>query len=539
MMRASVPLLETFARNSSSSPMVAVAFSAENCISMIKQSKTIKSLKCVHACMFRFHLFFNRFFSTNLIAHYLSLGSISLASTLFSLASRSSSPDVFLWNVMIRGFLDNSFYHRSLELYTQMRRQFSLQPDNFTFPFVLKACYCLQDYRFGISVHADLVQLGYDSDVTVGNSLLSFYAKCGHHDIARHVFDNLLDRNVVSWSSMIGAYAQNGCYDQGKLLFSQMLDDGIVPNRASILNTMACVDTEKEADLVWRVVMDNGLDLERLIQNAAMRMYVRCGRMDVARAFFDGIIDKDLVSWTSMIESYAQADMPLEALGLFREMILLKIHPDFVTLLAVVCACSHLASFQQARFVHGFIIRNFFQNQVSLETSVVALYVKCGNLAYARKVFDQMQEKNAISWSTMISGYGIYGHAREALDLFDQMKALRQPDHITFVSVLSACSHGGLIQEGWELFNSMSRDFGIRPCSEHYACIVDLLGRAGRLCEAHDFIQKMPIKPGAAVWGALLGACRIHSNVEMAELAAKYILELDYNNADLNELKAS
>ncbi|XP_028795577.1 pentatricopeptide repeat-containing protein At1g06140, mitochondrial-like [Neltuma alba] len=232
-----------------------------------------------------------------------------------------------------------------------------------------------------------------------------------------------------------------------------------------------------------------------------------------------------------MIESYAQADMPLEALGLFREMILLKIHPDLVTLLAVVCTCSHLASFLQARFIHGFVIRNHFQNQVSLETSIVDLYVKCGNLAYARRVFDQMQEKNAISWSTMISGYGIHGHAREALDLFDQTKVLQQPDHITFVSVLSACSHGGLIQEGWEHFNSMSRDFGIRPGSEHHACMVDLLGRAGRLCEAYDFIQKMPIKPGAAVWGALLGACRIHSNVEMAELAAKHILELDSDNS--------
>ncbi|XP_054793829.1 pentatricopeptide repeat-containing protein At3g12770-like [Prosopis cineraria] len=511
--------------------MEARAVHAENCISLIKQSSNIQSLKCVHACMLRSHLCFNLFFSTKLIAHYLSLGSISLASTLFSLASHSSSPDVFLWNVMIRGFLDNSLHHRSLELYTQMRQLPHLQPDNFTFPFVLKACAYLRDYRFGIRVHADVVQFGYGSDVTVANSLLTLYGNCGRHDIARRLFDDLLDKNVVSWSSIIGAYAQNGCYRQGQFLFSQMLANGIVPNRASILNAMACVHTEKEADHVRRFVMDNELDLDRLIQNATMRMYARCGRMDVARALFDGIIDKDLVCWTSMIESYAGASMPLEALGLFRQMILLKINPDSVTLLAVVCACSQLACFQQARFIHGFVIRNCFQNQVSLETSVVDLYVKCGNLAYARRVFDQMQEKNEISCSTMISGYGIHGHAREALDLFDQMKALRQPDLITFVSVLSACSHGGLIQEGWECFNSMSRDFGIRPVSEHYACVVDLLGRAGRLCEAHDFIQKMPIKPGAAVWGALLGASRIHSNVEMAELAAKYLLELDSNNA--------
>lgn len=430
---------------------------------------------------------------------------------------------------MIRGFLHNALYHRSLTLYAQMR-QLSIQPDNFTFPSVLKACAYLRDFRFGIQVHADAVQFMYDSDVTVANSLLTMYAKCGRLDIARQMFDNLRDRNVVSWNSMVGAYAQIGCYDKGLSLFSQMLVTGIIPNRASILNAMACVHTDKEADEVCRIAMENGLDLDRSVQNAAMRMYARCGRMDVARTLFDGITDKDLVCWASMIESYAQADMPLKALELFKQMIVLDIRPDMVTLLGVISACSNLASFQQARFIHGFIIRNYFQNQVSLETSVVDLYVKCGSMAYARRVFDHMQEKNVISWSTMISGYGIHGHAREALDLFEQMKALLKPDHITFVSVLSACSHSGLIHEGWKCFNSMSRDFGITPGSEHYACMVDLLGRAGRLSEVHDFIQKMPIKPGAAVWGALLGACRIHSNVEMAELAAKHLFELDSNN---------
>ncbi|KAK9271928.1 hypothetical protein L1049_002294 [Liquidambar formosana] len=309
-----------------------------------------------------------------------------------------------------------------------------------------------------------------------------------------------------------------------------MLDERIRPSRVTVLNAMACVHRENEADDICRVVMDNGLDMDQPVQNAAMGMYARCGRIDIARRFFDGILNKDLVSWTSMIEAYAQADLPFEALELFKQMKWHGIIPDYVTLLSGIHACSVSSSFQQARFIHGFITRNFFEFQVALETALVDLYVKCGSIKYARKVFDRMQERNLISWSTMISGYGMHGHGEEALYLFDRMKTSLKPDHITFVSVLSACSHGGLIAEGWKCFNSMIRDFGVSPKPEHYACMVDLLGRAGRLVEARNFIERMPITPDAGVWGALLGACRIHLNVELAEIAAESLFNLDAEN---------
>jgi len=261
-----------------------------------------------------------------------------------------------------------------------------------------------------------------------------------------------------------------------------------------------------------------------------MGMYARCGKIDIARGFFDEILEKDLVSWASMIEAYTQADLPLTALELFKQMLSQRISLDSVILLSVIHACSNLASFQQARFIHRILIRIFFENQIALETALIDLYVKCGSLVYARKMFDRMQERNIISWSTLISGYGIHGHGKEALNLFDQMKASIKPDHIAFLAVLSACSHGGLIVEGWECFNSMSRDFKVTPRPEHYACMVDLLGRAGRLSEALDFIERMPARPDAGVWGALLGACRIHLNVELAEVAAKSLFELDAEN---------
>lgn len=371
---------------------------------------------------------------------------------------------------------------------------------------------------------------GCESDVFVANSLVAMYGRFGRFDVSRQVFDRMPERNVVSWSSMVGAYAQNDRYEEGSMLFWRMLNEGIKLNRGSIVNAMACIRRELEADRIWRVVIDNGLDSDRSVQSAAMGMYARCGRIDVARRFFDGIPEKDLVAWTSMIEAFAEADLPIKALELFKLMRLHGVVPDSVTLLSLIRAVSNLSSFRLARSVHGAITRGFFKKHVSLDTAVIDLYVKCGNLVYPRKIFDRMLARNLISWSTMISGYGMHGYGREALCLFDQMKASIKPDQITFVSILSACSHGGLIDEGWECFKAMDRDFGVTPRTEHYACMVDLLGRAGQISEAQAFIDQMPITPDAGVWGALLGACRIHSNLEIAEIAARHLLELDAKN---------
>ncbi|XP_030461873.1 pentatricopeptide repeat-containing protein At1g11290, chloroplastic-like [Syzygium oleosum] len=499
----------------------------DTCVALIERCGSSTSLKAVHAAMLRASLHLHLHFLTHLVARYASLGSLPLARALFSRSESSS--DVFLWNVVIRGCVNGLRHRPSLGLYARMRG-LGIGPDNFTFPFVLKACGCLGDLKSGALAHHDALRSGYDSDVFVGNSLVAMYGKCGRVDVARRVFDRMSDRNVVSWSSMIGACARNGCYEDGLRLFWEMLDGGVWPNKGAAVDAMACVRREAEADAVCRVAMDNGLDSDLSVLHAAMIMYARCGRVDVARALFDGIHDKDLVCWSSMIEAYAKADMPLKALDLFRELLCLCIDPDAITLLSVLRACLELGSFLRACTVHAIIIRRILEDCVALNTCMVDLYAKCGNLEYARKLFDLMPEKNLISWSAMISGYAMHGHGREALYLFDRMKFSVKPDHIVFVSVLSACSHSGLLNEGWECFESMSRDFGVTPIHEHYACMVDLLGRAGRLDEAVDFIERMPIEPNAGVWGALLGASRIHRDVERAEKAAKFLFELDPEN---------
>ncbi|KAF8020861.1 hypothetical protein BT93_G1309 [Corymbia citriodora subsp. variegata] len=516
-----------FFAEAQATPFVRRPVGPDTCAAVIERCGSLASLKAVHAAMLRSHLHLNLSFLTHLVARYASLGSLPHARALFSLSESSS--DVFLWNVVIRACVDGLQYRPSLGLYARMRGR-GIGPDNYTYPFVLKACGCLGDVKSGALVHHDALRSGYVSDVFVGNSLVAMYGKCGRVDVARQVFDRMPERNVISWSSMIGVYARNGCHEDGLRLFWEMLDGGVRPNRGAAVDAMACVNREAEADVVCRVAMENGLNSDISVLHAAMVMYARCGRIDVARALFNGIHDKDLVCWSSMIEAYAKADMPIKALDLFRELVCLCIDPDAITLLSVLQACLELGSFLQARMMHAFIIRRFFENHVMLNTSMVDLYAKCGNLKHARKLFDRMPEKNLISWSVMISGYAMHGFGREALHLFDQMKFSVKPDHIVFVSVLSACSHSGLLNEGWECFESMSRDFGVTPIHEHYTCMVDLLGRAGHLNEAVDFIERMPIECNAGIWGALLGASRIHSDVEWAEKAVKFLFELDAEN---------
>ncbi|PIA42417.1 hypothetical protein AQUCO_02000102v1 [Aquilegia coerulea] len=423
--------------------------------------------------MIRSHLHFNIFFITNLITQYSSFASVSHAYLLFS---TFQSYDLFLYNVMIQCFTSNAVYDNPIFHYRQMR-EFGIKPDNYTYPFVLKACGHLRDIGLGKVIHKDVIVFGYESD-----------GKFELAEFSRHMFDEMLERSIVSWSGMIGAYAQNGLYKEGLLLFRRMLDERILPSKVAILNVIPCVRRENEADEIKKVVVDNGLDVDQSVW--ACRY---CSRI------FDRIIDKDKVVWTSMIEAYAQVKLYIESLDLFKQMKLQRIQFDFVTILGVIRSSSLLASFRQARFLHGYVIRSLYECELMLDTALIDLYVISGGLEYARKIFDKMSNRNVVSWSTMISGYGMHGRGIEALNPFYWIKCFVQPDHITFISVLSACSHSDVIDEAWRCFSSMTREFGLTPRSEHYACMVDLLGRAGRLKEAMELIKKMPMKPDSGV----------------------------------------
>lgn len=404
-----------------------------------------------------------------------------------------------------------------------------MKPNPVTMASVFQACAQLGDLDKGKLIHDYVREKRIELDGHVENSLIAMYAKFGKIESARRLFDEMFERNLVSWNTMIAGYAQNEHADEAIKLFHQMQLDGVVPDSVTVLSVLqACAHSGdlEEGKLIHDYILRNGFQSDVFVANSLVDMYAKCGFIDKACGLFDKMSKREAVSWNSMIAGYAQNGHANEALSLFNQMLLTDVKPNVVTMVSVLPACAHLSALQQGRRIHGYIIRSGFNADVSVGNALIDMYAKCGNIGIACQYFDQMSYRNVVTWNAMIAGYGMQGHGKEGLALFSQMQETEvKPNHITFICILSACSHTGLVDKGWQYFHSMSKCYCIVPRMEHYACMVDLLGRAGRLDEAQDFIENMPIEPGPSVWGALLGACRIHCNVELGEHAAKHLFD--------------
>eukprot|EP01018_Ginkgo_biloba_P030322 Gb_23083 [translate_table: standard] len=485
----------------------------------------------LHAHMLINGLNHDVFLGTKLINMYAGSGSLENARLVFDKMPKRNG---LLWNAMIRGYVRNGFYDEALTLYYLMRVA-GIQPDKFTFPCVLNACAGLCAVQRGKKIHDHIIRSGFESDAYVGNALIDMYAKCGSMDYAFQVFDKMSERDVISWTAMIAGNVQNGnAYDALKQ-FHQMHQVGVKPNPvtiASVLPAYAQLTALRQAKEIHSYIIRNGFESNVFVESALVDMYIKCSTVEFARQVFDKVSKSCVVSWNAMIAGYAQNGYANEALKLFRQMPTASLTPSTSTIVSILPACAHLAILQQGKEIHNFIIRTICGPDVFVETALIHMYSKCGNLQDARRVFDKMSKRDVISWNAIIAAYGVHGYGENAIALFCQMQQSNMtPNWITFIAVLSACSHAGLVDEGWGYFYRMSEEFGIIPSVEHYSCMVDLLGRAGCLDEAQDFIMKMPLQPHAGVWGALLGACRIYHNIELAEHVAEHLLELEPENA--------
>ncbi|KAH0985094.1 hypothetical protein GBA52_012271 [Prunus armeniaca] len=489
-----------------------------------------------------------------------------------------SNGKVFLWNLMINE-------------YAKVR--------NFREGYV----------REGEWVHGYLFKLGFGSDNTVGNSLMAFYFKNRRIESARKVFDELSDRDVISWNSMISAYVSNGLAEKGVQIFRQMLSFGVDVDLATVINVlMACSDggnlslgatqvfgkmgqrsvvswtsmiagyvreglsdeaielfSEMERNGVspdvytitsilhacacngslkkgrdmHKYIREHGMDSSLFVCNTLMDMYAKCGSMEDAHSVFSNMPVMDIVSWNTMIGGYSKNCLPNEALKLFSEM-QQKSKPDGMTIASVLPACASLAALNRGQEIHGHILRNGYFSDRYVANALVDMYVKCGVLVLARLLFDIIPIKDLISWTVIVAGYGMHGFGREAITAFNEMrKSGIKPDSVSFISILYACSHSGLLDEAWRFFDSMRNDYSIVPKLEHYACMVDLLARTGNLTKAYKFINKMPIEPDATIWGSLLCGCRIHHDVKLAEKVAERVFELEPENTGYYVLLAN
>lgn len=405
-------------------------------------------------------------------------------------------------------------------------------PDKFTFPCVIRSCVDAMDALEVKKIHALLFKLGLELDVFVGSALVNTYLKFGLMVEAQEVFDELTVRDVVLWNSMVNGYAQIGRFDEALDVFRLMGINGVVPSiftATGVLSIFSMIGDFDNGRAVHGFVIKLGYDSDVAVANALIDMYGKCKCIIDALNIFEAMDEKDIFSWNSILTVLEHSGDHYGTLRLFDRMLGEMVKPDLVTITTVLPACSHLAALVHGREIHGYMIANGFGKDESLvNNAVMDMYAKCGDMRYARMVFDNMREKDVASWNIMIMGYGMHSYGDEALEFFSRMcQAQLVPDEITFVGLLSACSHAGMVKKGQEFLAEMESKYGVSPTIEHYTCVIDMLGRAGQLNEAYDLVLTMPIKANAVGWRALLAACHLHKNTDLAKIAARKVIELE------------
>ncbi|CAN0911805.1 Pentatricopeptide repeat-containing protein At3g57430, chloroplastic [Linum grandiflorum] len=430
-----------------------------------------------------------------------------------------------------------------------------MQPNSFIFPAVLKAVASLQDLRLGKQIHAHAVKFGHGgvSVVSIANSLVNLYGKCGEVADARKAFDEITERDAVSWNSIISALCRDEEWEDALESFRLMLAENLELSSFTLVSAaLACSNLDKGDGLLLGKQL-HGYSLrtshwkQTFTNNALMVMYAKLGRVDYAQSMFQLFEGRDLVSWNTMISSLTQNEKFVDALVSLRlmsendEQALMLfldmekdagLRPNATTMSSVVPACAWMAALAKGKEIHGYAIRNALASDVAVGSALIDMYAKCGCLDLARRVFNEMPRKNVVTWNVIMMAYGMHGKGEEALQLFQAMVSEAKvggvkPTEITFISVIAACSHSGMVDEGLGIFLSMKDNHGIEATADHYACTVDLLGRAGRVEQAYNLVKSMPSgfdKIGA--WSSLLGACRLHHKVEIGEIAGESLILL-------------
>ncbi|XP_058071672.1 putative pentatricopeptide repeat-containing protein At3g13770, mitochondrial [Magnolia sinica] len=400
---------------------------------------------------------------------------------------------------------------------------------------LLTECVNQKAIREGQRVQGHMIKTRYLPPIYLKTRLIVMYVKCDSLEDARQVLDGMSERNVVSWTAMISAYAQRGHRSEALNLFVHMLETGTLPNEFTFATVLTACNGPFGLEYgrqVHSLVIKSNFESHIFVGSSLLDMYAKASRIHEARGIFDKLPGRDVVSCTAIIAGYAQLGLDEEALELFRQLQKEGMSSNYVTYTSVLTASSGLSALDYGRQMHNRIIRSELPSYVVLQNSLIDMYSKCGNLIYSRRVFDNMSERTVISWNAMLVGYGKHGLGRQVLELFESMRREEvRPDSVTFMAVLSGCSHGGLVDEGLETFNMMVHGQDIEPEIEHYGCVVDLLGRAGQVDKAFAFIKQMPFEPTAAIWGSLLGACRVHANVPIGEYVAERLFEIEPQNA--------
>ncbi|KDP46560.1 hypothetical protein JCGZ_08532 [Jatropha curcas] len=433
-------------------------------------------------------------------------------------------PNVQLYNTLIRAHVQNSQSSLAFAAFFDMQKN-GIFADNFTYPFLLKACNGQAWLPMVQMIHSHVEKYGYFGDMFVPNSLIDSYSKCGLSGVnsALKLFMAMDEKDVVSWNSMIGGLVKTGDMSGARKLFEEMpVRDTVSWN--TMLDAYVKAGAMNDAfELFEKMPGRNVVSWSTMLSG-----YCKAGDLEMARMLFDKMPVKNLVSWTIIISGYAEKGTVQEAARLFDQMEATGLKPDDGTFISVLAACAESGFLGLGKRVHASIERTRSKCSVNVSNALVDMYAKCGKVGKALDVFNGMPRRDLVSWNCMIQGLAIHGHGDKALQLFSRMQQEGfKPDKITLVGVLCACTHAGFVDEGLHYFNTMERVYGIVPHIEHYGCMVDLLGRRGCLKEAFRLVQSMPMEPNAVIWGTLLGACRVHNSKALAKEILERLVTLE------------
>ncbi|KAF8405701.1 hypothetical protein HHK36_007778 [Tetracentron sinense] len=493
----------------------------------------LRHSQIIHTHVVKSPFWSDKFVQTATVDMYVKCGNLEFAHNLFE---RMPEKDVASWNTMIMGFAQLGLLDRVLLLFCEMRF-IGLKPDSITIIGLTQSSSYAKNLNMVKAIHCFGIQIGIGENVSVTNTWIAAYAKCDDLGLAERVFRGIPTelRTVVSWNSMVAGYAYLEKFVDAISFYQSMCRNGVKPDISTILSLLSsCVHPEAllQGKLIHAHGIRWGCDSDISVTNTLISVYSTSGDIDSARYLFNRMYERTCVSWTAMISGYAKKGDVDEALALFYAMEAAGHKPDMVTVVALLSACGQTGALELGRWINRYAIANGFKESVIVCNALIDMYAKCGSIDDASELFHTMPERTTVSWTTMISGYALNGEFEEALNLFSNMMGLGlKPNYITFLAVLQACTHAGFLEKGWECFDLMTKVYKLNPGLEHYACMTDLLGRRGKLKEALKFIQNMPVKADAGVWGALLGACKIHRDVEIGEYVADHLFGLEPQTA--------
>lgn len=445
---------------------------------------------------------------------------------------------------MIAGYVHNGLGKEALLLYENMQKDDLSLANNVTFVCLLKACSMAGALHEGKQLHAQLREKGWNADVVVGNCLVDMYAKCGSLVDAREVFDTLRTRDVVTWNCMFAGYAQHGEGQEALDLYKCMQEEGLTEadqvTFVSLLKACAGVGGLDAGRHLHAQIQERGLESDMVVGSCLIDMYAKCGSLEDARHVFDRLPTRDNVAWTAMISGYAQHGLGQEALNVYASMRKSCTAPvDYVTLVSLLQACASVGALHQGKKLHVEIQQKGYNRDMVVGSCLVDMYAKCGSLVDARKVFESMPNRDVIAWTALLNGYAQHSDGRKALQCFEEMlQEGVEPDDVSFICLLVACSHEGLVNEGQRYFDMM-KECHVVPTLSHYNCLVDLLARSGRLDEAENVLQTMPLESDAVGWTALMSACKSHGDVERGRRCFDRLVLLEPDNSSAYVLLAS